>query len=349
MKAAVLEALDKIAVREVPDPILPDADSVILEVETCSVCGSDIRIFHHGNPRVAPPQILGHEIAGQVVVVGKNITRFKPGDRVAVGADVPCGECRWCREGLGNNCAVNYAIGYQFPGGFAERMLLNAVTVRYGPVHHIPEGLEYDEAALAEPLACCLNGLELAHVGIGDTVVVIGAGPAGCMLMRLARHFGAVRVLAVQRSRGRAQEAIRLGGADRVFCTDDGDPVAAVMDATGGEGADVVITANSSWQTHEQALRMGAHRARINFFGGLPRGQTAGTLDSNLIHYREMMVTGSHGSVPRQHRLALELLAAHVIDGQALVSHGYGLDDIQTAFAMAESHQGMKVMVRPKG
>jgi L-iditol 2-dehydrogenase len=111
MKAAVLEALNRLVVRDVPDPVVTDDESMVLKVRTCSVCGSDIRIFHHGNPRVVPPAILGHEVAADVVAVGKAVTRFKVGDRVAVGADVPCGECRWCREGLGNNCQVNYAIG----------------------------------------------------------------------------------------------------------------------------------------------------------------------------------------------------------------------------------------------
>ena len=179
MKAAVLEALNRMVVREVPDPTLPDENSLILRVESCAVCGSDIRIYHHGNPRVTPPQVIGHEVAGRVVAVGSAVTRFKVGDRLATGADVPCGECRWCRDGLANNCAINYAIGYQFPGGFAEYMPLNATTVRYGAVHHIPATLSYDEATLAEPLACCINGLELARVALGDTVVVIGAGPAG--------------------------------------------------------------------------------------------------------------------------------------------------------------------------
>ena len=348
MKAAVLESLDRIAVREVPDPTLPDEESLLLKVHACAVCGSDIRILHHGNPRVTPPQIIGHEIAGEVIAVGSRVTRFKVGDRVATGADVPCGECRWCREGLGNNCAINYAIGYQFPGGFAERMPLNGTTVRYGAVHHIPDGLSYDEATLAEPLACCINGLELCNITLGDVVVVIGAGPAGCMMMRLARSFGAMRVLGVQRSRARVDVAYRLGGADQVICTQDVDPVAAVLEATGGEGADVVITANSSVETHAQALQMVCNRGRINFFGGLPKGSPPIELDSNLVHYKELMVTGSHGSVPRQHRLALELLAAGVIQGKEYISHTFPLERIGEALAVAEGHAGMKVIVHPQ-
>jgi len=347
VKAAVFEGLNQLVVREVPDPALPDEDGMIVRVRTCSVCGSDVRIFHHGNPRVKPPQIVGHEIAGEVVAVGRRVTDFKVGDRVAVGADVPCGECRWCREGMGNNCAINYAIGYQFQGGFAEYIPLNGLTVRLGPVHRIPGSLSYDVAALAEPLACCINGVEMCDIHLGDTVVVIGAGPAGCMLMRLARSLGAARVLAVQRSRARVGEALRIGGADEVVCSLDTDPVAAVREATGGAGADVVITANASVETHRQAVEMACNRGRVNLFGGLPKDAPPIELASNLIHYKELRLTGSHGSVPRQHRLALDLLATGVIDGQALVTHSFGLDEIAAAFAAAEGHLGMKVMVHP--
>ncbi|MHB1354768.1 MAG: alcohol dehydrogenase catalytic domain-containing protein [Anaerolineae bacterium] len=348
MKAAVLEGLNHMVVREIPDPILEDDESVILKVHACAVCGSDIRIFHYGNPRVHPPQIIGHEVAGEVVEVGAKVTHLKVGDRVAISADVPCGVCHWCRDGLGNMCAINYAIGYQFPGGFAEMMPLNSTTVRFGAVHRIPDNLSYDEASLAEPLACVINGLEVCHITLGETVVVIGAGPAGCMLMRLSRSFGATRVLAVQRSPARMEVARRLGDADEVFCSRDIDPVTAILQATGGEGADVVITANSSVESHVQALQMVRNRGRINFFGGLPKGAPPITLESNLIHYKEATLTGSHGSVPRQHRLALELISAGVINARDYISHSFSLDEIDQAFAAAEGHAGMKVVVHPQ-
>ena len=347
MKAAVFERLGDIAVKRVPDPELPDDEGLILKVHGCAVCGSDIRIFRHGNPRVSPPQIIGHEVAGEVVAVGSKVDRFRVGERVATGADVPCGACEWCRDGLANNCAINYAIGYQFPGGFAEYIPLNGLTLRHGAVHHIPAALTYDEATLAEPLGCCINGLELCQLKLGDTVVVIGAGPAGCMLMRLARSFGATRVLAVQRSRRRVEAAERLGGADAVICTEDTDPVEGVLAATGGQGADVAITANSSVESHQQALEMVRNRGRINLFGGLAKGSPPIALDSNLVHYRELLLTGSHGSVPRQHRLALDLLAAGVIDATAYITHTYPLDEIHSAFGVAERHLGMKVIVHP--
>ena len=178
--------------------------------------------------------------------------------------------------------------------------------------------------------------------------MVIGAGPAGCMLMRLARSFGAARVIAVQRSRARVEAALRLGGADQAICAEDIDPVEGVLDATAGEGADVVITANSSVETHEQALRMVRNRGRINLFGGLPRDARPISLSTNLIHYRELVLTGSHGSVPRQHRLALDLLAAGVINAGAYITHTFPLGEVLAAFAAAEDHVGMKVIVHPQ-
>jgi L-iditol 2-dehydrogenase len=348
MRAALFEGIDQLALREVPTPTLADDESLILRVHACAVCGSDIRILHHGNPRVVPPQIIGHEVAGEVVAVGSRVTRFKVGDRLATGADVPCGECEWCRQGLGNNCAINYAIGYQFPGGFAEYMPLNGMTLRYGAVHVIPTGLSYDEATLAEPLGCCINGLEMCQIKLGDRVVVIGAGPAGCMTMRLARSFGALKVIAVQRSRARLELARELGGANVVICSQDGDPVQAVLEATGGQGADVVITANSSVETHEQALLMARNRGRINFFGGLGKGARPITLESNLVHYKELLVTGSHGSVPRQHRLALDVLAAGVINARDYITYTMPLGRIAEAFRAAEGHDGLKVVVHPQ-
>jgi L-iditol 2-dehydrogenase len=116
MKAAVLEALNSIVVKDMPAHECGE-DEAILEVNACAVCGSDIRIFHYGNDRVKTPAVIGHEIAGTIVKAGRNVTRVKAGDRVALGADVPCGTCRWCTNGMGTNCAINYAIGYQFPGG----------------------------------------------------------------------------------------------------------------------------------------------------------------------------------------------------------------------------------------
>ena len=346
MKAAVYLGKDQMVIKEVETPRV-DQDSVLLQVESCAVCGSDIRIFHHGNSRVVPPQILGHEVSGKVVEVGANVTKFKVGDRVAIGADVPCGECVFCEAGIGNNCQINYAMGYQFAGGFSEYMLLNKTVVNYGPVHKLPDQVGYDEGALAEPLACVLNALELTGIKLGDTVVIIGAGPIGCMIIPVAYRMGATKVIVIQRSRPR-MEAARKFGADVYICSSEEDPIARVLEETGGLGADVIITANPSPQSHADALKMAKNRARINLFGGLPAGSTV-TLDTNIIHYKELIVVGAHGSLPRHHQLAIELIASGKIDMKPFISHRFDLDHVAEAFATAEGHTGMRVVVKPQG
>jgi len=345
MRAAVLEELEKLVVKEVPDPEIGPGE-VLVRVQACAVCGSDVRIYHHGNPRVKPPQILGHEIAGDVIAVGEGVEKFRVGDRVATAADVPCGVCEYCRNGMGNNCAVNYALGYQFQGGFAELVPLNRVTVDYGPVHDIPEGMSYETATLAEPLACCLNGLERSFLRPGDSVLIIGAGPAGILLAEAAKALGATQVILAQRSQRRLELAKRFR-ADAFIATAERDLAEAAMDLTGGQGVDIAITACASSEAQEQALAVVRPRGRVNYFGGLPRGSRAIQLDSNVIHYRECYVHGSHGSVPRQHRVALDLLASGQVQVEGLITHRFPLDEIHEAFAAQEQRLGLKVVVAP--
>lgn len=345
MKAAVLEDIDKIVVKEVATPKV-DCDSVLVKVKACAVCGSDIRILHHGNNRVDFPQIVGHEISGEVVEVGENVTKFKAGDRVAIGADVPCGECVFCEAGIGNNCQINYAMGYQFDGGFAEYVLLNRMVVNFGPVHKIPDHVSYDEAALAEPLGCVLNALELSSIKLGDTVVIIGAGPIGCMIIGVARMMGATKIIVVQRSRPRLEMAKKFG-ADVYICSQEEDSVSRVLEETDNLGADVVITSCPSPEAQVDAINMAKNRARVNFFGGLPKSKSKVTIDTNIIHYKELFVHGAHGAMPIHHLKAVELIAAGSYNMKDYISHRFNLDNVKEAFETAESHEGMRVVVNP--
>ncbi|MCC6730126.1 MAG: alcohol dehydrogenase catalytic domain-containing protein [Chthonomonadales bacterium] len=345
MKAAVLESPGRIVPREVPTPEIDD-DSALMRVEAVAICGSDVRILHHGNPRVTLPAIIGHETAGVVVQAGRNVSRVRVGDRIAVGADVPCGQCRWCRNGLGNNCAINYAVGYQIPGAFAEYMKLPRLLLDEGPVTPFGPALDFDTAALAEPLACAINGLELAGLSLGKSVVIIGLGPIGCMMIDLARAMGATRVVGVQRGPLRMRIA-REYGADAYVASDAEDVVARCRAETGGEGPDIVVTTCGSVEAHEQAIEMVAHRGCVNLFGGLPKEARPMCVPSNTIHYKECFVTGSHGSVPRHHELAVQLLERGAVRVRPLITHRFTLERIGDAFAAMEGREGMKVVVRP--
>jgi len=345
MKAAVLEELGRLVVQDVPDPQI-DEHSALLKVESVAICGSDIRIFHHGNPRVKPPAIIGHEIAGTVVRTGRHVTRVQQGQRVAVGADVPCGECAWCRNGLGNNCAINYAVGYQIPGGFAQYMKLPRLLLEEGPVTPFSDVLDFDTAALAEPLGCGINGLELVSMSLGKSVALIGMGPLGCMMIDLARRMGATKVICAQRSPLR-MEIARQYGADVYIDSAKEDLVARCRAETGGEGPDVVITTCGSVEVHEQAIQMVAHRGYVNLFGGLGKDVRPMSVLSNTIHYKECFVTGSHGCVPRHHQLAIKLLERGLVRTQPIITHRFPLEKIGDAFAIMEGRGGMKIIVHP--
>ena len=347
MKAAVLEKLDQIEVKEVDDPEIDD-HSALLRVESVCICGSDVRILHHGSPRVTPPTIIGHETSGVVVKVGKKVRRVKEGERVSLGADVPCGQCSWCRNGLGNNCSINYAVGYQIPGAFAQYMKLPRLLLEEGPVVPFSDGLRFEEAALAEPLGCAINGLELVNMSLGKTVVIMGLGPIGCMMIDLARIMGATKVICVQRSRKR-MEIAKFYEADLYLSSEDEDIVSRCREETDGEGPDIVITTCASVEAHEQAVEMVAHRGYVNLFGGLPKTTRPMSLLSNTIHYKECFVTGSHGCVPRQHELAVRLLEKGMVRVEPLITHHFPLDEIHAAFDTMESRQGMKIVVHPNG
>lgn len=345
MKAAVLESLNNLIVKEVPKPKIDD-NSVLVRVRTCSICGSDIRIYRHGNERVKPPAIIGHEIAGDVVEVGKNVDKFKVGERVAIGADVPCGKCAFCEAGIGNNCQINYAIGYQFQGGFAEYMPLNPIVLNYGPVHRMPDNLSYNEASLAEPLGCILNGLSLLNVRFGDTAVVIGAGPIGCMIIEVLKKMGAAKIIVIELSDERLKQAKKVPG-DLYIDGKKEDTISRVLEETEGLGADIIITSCPSGQAQMDALKMAKNRARISFFGGLPKDRSEVSFNSNIIHYKELMVTGAHGATPMHHRKALELISNGVIDAKKFISHTFPLDDIEEGFRITEEKLGMRIAINP--
>ena len=344
MKAAVYQGIESITIENIEKPTVSDGGAVI-KVESCAICGSDIRIFHHGNPRVNPPRILGHELSGIIESVGKNCERFSIGDRVAVGADIPCGKCNMCESGHGNNCKKNNAMGYQFDGGFAEYCLLNDMVIDYGPVHVIPDNVEFDEAALAEPLACVINGMEMARVTPGDTVVIIGAGPIGCMMIPISRLYGAIKVIVIDIDASRIRTAEQFG-ADYYICSKVSDPVDEIKRLTNYRGADVVFTANAASSTHLDAIHMTGFRGRVNLFGGLADGSHI-SIDPNEIHYKEMSVLGSHGSTPRQHRFALEMISSKRIDVSRFITHRFKLDDINEAFMKAENKEGLRVIIKP--
>ena len=348
MLAAVWHGPNDIRLENKPVPaVLPG--TVLVKVEACAICGSDLRIMGEGNPRISPPHILGHEIAGEIVELGSGVNSYALGDRVSTGADVPCGDCDHCRAGRPNCCDTNFAIGYQFDGGFAEYILLDPLVVKHGPMKKFSKSLSWNHAALAEPLACCINGYERAFYNqdMGGNIVIFGAGPIGLMLLMLGKnYYNADQIIIVEPSKMRRQMASQLG-ANLVIDPVESDPVQLVMDFTNQQGANLIFTACPIVKTHTQAIQLVAKRGVVNFFGGVPKTDLPISLLSNFIHYREAYITGSHGSTPKQHALALDLIDTGVIDLSKVVTNTVSLSNIHDGFAIAASGTSAKVIINP--
>ncbi|UMP07020.1 zinc-binding dehydrogenase [Amycolatopsis sp. EV170708-02-1] len=291
--------------------------------------------------------MIGHEIAGEIVEIGDDIAGWEAGDRVQVIAAIPCGDCLQCGRGFQTICPNQLSMGYHFDGGFAEYMIVPERVLRVDGVNRIPAGVSYAEASVAEPLACVLNGQNFAQVGAGDVVVVVGAGPIGCLHVRLARAKGAAAVYLVELNRGRLDMAAELVKPDAAICSAEVDPIEKVLELTGGVGADVVITAAAAGRAQEDALKMASRRGRISFFGGLPKDNPIIACDSNLVHYRELTIYGANGSSPEHNRQALELISSGQVRVDDLITHRLPLSEVLRAIEIVSSGEAIKVTIEP--
>jgi L-iditol 2-dehydrogenase len=244
-------------------------------------------------------------------------------------------------------CPNQTAIGYHFDGGFAEYLVVPEDVLRVDGLNRIPEGVSFAEASVAEPFACAINGQELAQVGEGDVVVVIGAGPIGCVHVRLARARGASAVYLVELSRQRLDLSAERVHPDAAICAAETDTVEEVLKLTSGRGADVVITAASAGRTQEDAVQMAGLRGRISFFGGLPKDKPTITLDSNLVHYRELTIVGANGSSPAHNRQALELIASGAVPVKDLITHRLPLEQVLDGIQTVTRGEAIKVTIEP--
>jgi L-iditol 2-dehydrogenase len=346
MKVARFYAPGDIRVEDVPEPS-PGSGDVKIRVRNCSTCGTDVKISRFGHQNIVPPRVMGHEVAGEVVEVGAGVEAWSSGDRVQVIAAIPCGTCAECRRGSMTVCPNQTSIGYDYDGGFAEFMIVPAKVLAVDGLNRIPEGLSFAEASVAEPFACAINAQELARVGPGDDVVVIGSGPIGCLHVRLARANGAARVTLVELNRDRLEQAAAIVKPDHTICSSDTDAVDDIAKLTDGRGVDVVITAAASGKAQEQAVQMAARQGRISFFGGLPKDNPVIALDSNLVHYRELTIVGANGSSPSHNKQALALIADGSVPVADLITHRLPLGDVLSAIEIVSRGDAIKVTVEP--
>ncbi|WP_438313802.1 zinc-dependent dehydrogenase [Candidatus Caldatribacterium sp. SIUC1] len=349
MRAAVFYGPGDLRIEDRPVPLIGKGD-VLVKVEACAICGTDVRIFHFGHRAITGPQVLGHEISGVIAEKGEAVEGYEVGERVVVDPIVSCGQCFFCQRGLTNLCRVfkerTEAFGYYYPGGFAEYVLVPEKAVRRGNLVKFPESLSFEEAAISEPMACALNGQLLSRVGLGDRVLVIGAGPVGCMHVALAKVFGATRVFVAEIQEARLSEAKRFG-ADRLINPAKENLREVVLAETQGIGPDVVIVAASSRKAQEEAVELAAPRGRVNFFGGLPKDDRMVQVDGNTVHYKELFIHGTSGATTAHIRTCLDLMSAGRIDGKAYISKVIALQELPEMLREIQKGPYLKVVVKP--
>ena len=340
MKACIFHEPGRISVEDAPEP-RPGPGELLLRVGAAAICHSDIRVYK-GLKKARAGVIPGHETAGVIVEAGEGVSQFRPGDRVAICPILACGHCPFCLQGKRNRCLSRKTLGYEEDGGLAEYMLVPRELPALGHVFPVPEGLSLETAALMEPLACVLNSLETCRVVPGSSLLVVGAGPMGLLHLMLARVMGAGPVIVSEPDAGRRDYARRFG-ASLVLDPGDGNVGEAVMEATGGLGADAVVVTAALPEVLEPSLELVRLQGSLSLFGGFPP-ESRVPLDPNIIHYRELVLTGSQNATTDQYRRALRLLPLMPEVAQ-LTTHRFPIEDAVKTYESRLVGEGLKSMV----
>jgi L-iditol 2-dehydrogenase len=337
MRAARLVGKDDLRVETVPEPTLGGGE-VLVRVRAAMICGTDLRMVKNGSKVM--PVTLGHELAGVIEEVGPSVRGYHRGQAVAVAPNYGCGVCDACVAGHGQHCSDLRAIGIHVDGAFAEYVRVPAPAVAQGNLCPVPEGLSFAEAALAEPLSCVYNSFERTHLTPGDSVLIIGAGPIGLLHAKLHRLGGAGLLMIHDLNEQRLSDCARH---DPGFVTVGADrPKERVLELTKGRGADVIVTAASSAAAQQMAFELAALDGRVIFFGGLPPGKEVVGLDTNVIHYKQITVTGTTRQSLAQYRRCLALLGSGKLAVKGVITATYPIEQASEAFAAAARGEGLK-------
>ena len=345
MLAAVFHAPNNIIVEQVP----VTHRHVTLKVRACAVCGYDARVFRNGHRKVHPPVILGHEVCAQIQndIRADDGTTMSSGSRVAVCPLIPCLHCKYCQIGDYNLCINLREIGSSSDGGFAEYVTIPEHLIKIGGLVQVPDNLTDEEAALLEPLACCLNSYyRMLPVAKESSVVIIGDGPMGLIHLQLFKRLSGSRVAIVGKVPLRMEMA-RAMGADAVLAYSPEKTVADIHDfagASSGGGADIVVVATSNPVAFELATKVSSRNSKINLFAGMPKGQTL-LLDANWLHYNQISVTGTFSSTPKILEDAAKIAADKTIDLSTIITHRYSLPEIEKAIAVTEKYRGLRAVI----
>ncbi|MDB6148607.1 MAG: L-iditol 2-dehydrogenase [Chthoniobacter sp.] len=340
MKAARLFGKNDLRVQDIPVPEIGPGE-ILLRTAAASVCGTDIRMLKHGHAQATPesPLVIGHEMAGTIERLGEGVTSYRAGQRVCVAPNYNPTPSRLTVGGEGHLDPNYRALGIHEDGGFAEFVRIPALAVSQGNVFPISDHVSFTEAAMIEPMSCVYNAYEKAGTRPGDTVLIIGAGPIGVMHAKISRLAGAGKVIINDVNAERLEMARSI---DPSFITIHGDVRAEIARLTGGAGPDVIITACPVPEVQTLAVEIAAISGRIVFFGGLPKDRAVVPLDANIIHYRQLMVTGTTRQSLRQFQAVLALVTDGVLRLEDLVTSTHPVEETEKAIAAMANATGLK-------
>lgn len=344
MRATVFNAPGNVTVEERPRPE-PGPGELRIRVGAASLCASDVRVYR-GEKHAMAGVIPGHEIAGVIDRLGEGVSGLAEGDRVIVCPILACEKCRFCLVGRRNRCLERRTLGYDLDGGFAEYLLVPEVLVRTGHVLRIPAQLSLDIAALSEPAACVLASLDLCGVGAGSSMAIVGAGPMGLLHLLLGRTAGAGPIIVSEPNPAR-REIARRWGADLVVDPAAEDVTKGVLGMTDGYGADAVIVSVGVAELVPPALALVRKQGAVNLFAGFPPNSSI-PFDPNLVHYGEVILTGSQNATTDQYRRTVAMLASvpHIDE---VVTNRYDVEHGPEAYSSRLAMDGLKSLVQFPG
>ena len=344
MKALYMHGKNNLRIVDEEIPSITE-DEVLLKVKAVAICGTDIRIINNGKENINKhnPLVLGHEISGIIEIVGSNVKHLEKGMKVSIAPNIGCGICDMCISGNGHMCQYYKAFGVNMDGGFQEYMKMPKEAIAQGNVIEFDDQLTFEEAAMNEPLSCVYNSFTKCSVVPGDTVLVIGAGPIGIMHAKLAKLAGASYVMVNDFSKERLDG---LKEIDKDFIPLKREGLKdKVFEITKGKGLNVCITACPSSEAQENALELMAVNGKINFFGGLPENAKYVPLNTNIIHYRQLMITGTSRASISQYRKTLDLIASGNIKINDLISNKLSIEEAYEVLTGAKKISGYKNLI----
>lgn len=336
MRTALWYGPEDVRIEQRPIPEVDD-DSVLIKTMVSLTCGTDVKTFFRGHPRIPVGGNFGHEVSGVVVKVGKNVTKFKVGDRIATHNTAPCGSCYWCKTGRNDGSCEHKSV---IVGGHSEYVLIPGQIVKIN-AFHLPDDVSFKAGALLEPLSCAVYGAESTRCSAGDTVVILGAGPIGLMIAMLLKRKG-MHIIQADYAAPRLEIAKKLGVDEVLDLNTVDDDVAALRAMTPeGRGADATVDATgqpSAWENCIGIVRKGGF---VNLFGGCKGGSKI-TIDTTRMHYDGLTIAGFYHTTPNCVRMAFDMICRHEIPEDILITGEYPFDRFDAAIRAHASQSGIK-------